>query len=546
MKKYWLLILALIIGFGLRVYNLSELPNGLTWDEAALGYNAYSILTTGKDEFGKTFPLIFKSFGDYKPGLYIYLAIPSIAAVGLTEFGIRFPSVMFGTLAILGVYLLIAELFEKEGKKNLLASFTALALAVSPWHVHFSRGAWETNVFSTLLMFGLYYWLRFLKRKSSIAPALIFAIASFLSYQAAKLLTPLNFGLLTLVYWKDFASNFPKSLKEKRNLVPLVLAFVFALWFFAGTLFGPSGNRLSRLSIFGYKPQISDEIKKIDNNEPLIYETFHNQTRFTTTLIMGRYLYHFSPEVLFYEGPVVTERGHIPMLGVLNPLEFIWLALGLVFLAARWGRRESIFIVALLFLAPLPASMTLEEFTTVRSFFMTIPLGIISGMGIFYLWNKNKLITMLVSLAYLLATFYTYDIYFNHSQKFLAKEYNFGYKQAMEVVNRYPGSRVIMTDVLGQPYIYYLFHSKYSPAKYQELNHFVDGGVDVGKVDRIDNVEFRQFSTQDVLTYKDTVFVGMVGNIPDDFDYSSPVIEEYKVVNYPDGSSLFRIIKTAK
>lgn len=177
---------------------------------------------------------------------------------------------------------------------------------------------------------------------------------------------------------------------------------------------------------------------------------------------------------------------------------------------------------------------------------MTIPLAIVSGMGIYYLIKQSRLLPLLIAIPYLVTALYTFDLYFNHSQKFWAEEYNFGYKEAMEVVNRYPGSRVIMTDVLGQPYIYYLFYSGYNPAKYQQMNHFTDGGIDVGRVDKIDNIEFRQFGAQDVLSYKDTVFVGMVGNIPDDFDFASSVIEEYTIVNYPDDQSLFRIIKTRK
>lgn len=546
MKKYWLLLLALAIGFALRVYSLATIPNGLTWDEAALGYNAYSILKTGRDEFGKFMPLVFKSFGDYKPGLYVYLAVPSVAVFGLNEFAVRFPSVIFGTLAILGIFLLIRELFEKEKHPFLMASFAALALSLSPWHIHFSRGAWETNVFATLLLFGLYFWLRFLKQKSTLLPTLIFACASLLTYQAAKLLTPLNYLLLTLIFWPDFSSHFLKSLRQKQNFIPLVLAAVFGIWFFYGTVFGPAGNRLSRLSIFGYKPGISDEIKKIDDGQPLIYESFHNQARLTASLVVGRYLYHFSPEVLLYEGPVITERGHIPSLGVLNPLEFIWLICGLACLWSFKEKRGSLLILLLLLISPLPASMTLEEFTTVRSFFMTIPLAVISGMGMYYLWSRARSVFVLASIPYLLTTIYTFDIYFNHSQKVWAKEYNYGYKQAMEVVNRYPGSRVIMTDVLGQPYIYYLFYSRYDPALYQQTDHFIDGGLDVGRVDRIGDVEFRQFSPQDVLSYKDTVFVGMVGNIPDDFDFSNPAVEEFRLINYPGGSSLFRIVKTKK
>jgi len=50
----------------LRLFQFGEVPNGLYQDETAIGFNAYSILETGKDEYGKDFPLYFRSFGDYK------------------------------------------------------------------------------------------------------------------------------------------------------------------------------------------------------------------------------------------------------------------------------------------------------------------------------------------------------------------------------------------------------------------------------------------------------------------------------------------------
>src|SRR3989344_6108180 len=101
MKKILLYSLIIALASFLRFWNLSNQPPGLTWDEAAIGYNAYSVLKTGKDEFGVRFPLIFKSFGDYKPGLYVYLTVPPVAVFGLSEFAVRFPSALFGTVAVL-------------------------------------------------------------------------------------------------------------------------------------------------------------------------------------------------------------------------------------------------------------------------------------------------------------------------------------------------------------------------------------------------------------------------------------------------------------
>jgi len=73
------LMAVLLLAAALRLWSLASVPPHLTPDEAALGYNAYSILKTGRDEHGQFLPIIFKSFGDYKPGLFIYLTIPFVA-----------------------------------------------------------------------------------------------------------------------------------------------------------------------------------------------------------------------------------------------------------------------------------------------------------------------------------------------------------------------------------------------------------------------------------------------------------------------------------
>ena len=576
MKKYILLIIALLIGTFLRMWQLSSVPNGLTWDEAAIGYNAYSLLKTGRDEHGTFMPLVFKSFGDYKPGAYIYLTVPSVAIFGLNEFAVRFPSALAGILAIFGIYLFTNELFSTIQTKKTnnsepitnnfsTGSFTALALAISPWMVHFSHGAWEVNVFTTLTIFALYYFLRFLKGKSALYPSLLLACLSLATYQAAKLLTPLVFLLFITLYWKEFWYWFTPYLKPKklRSLFPFIL---FGLWIFFGSVFGSAGNRLTTLSIFNYKPGISAEAKAIDNQNPVILDLFHNQKELSSRLVLSRYLYHFSPEVLFYEGPIVSERGHLPGLGVLNPLEFIWLVLGFIWLVKRLSPgshdtpdRSTALILGLLLIAPIPASLTLAEFSTVRALFMAVPLAIISGIGMYYYLEKMKsLISVipgltrnlykfsifLIFIFYFFISFYVFDVYFNHSQTVFATEFNYGYKQVVQIIKDHPAKKVVFTDVYGQPYIYYVFYTAYDPAIYQKTNDFISGGLDVGRVDRVGNVEFHQFGSSDMMTQPDTLFIGSEGNINNQFDIAGPNIDLFRQIETPDHHILFRVIKT--
>ncbi len=568
MKKYLILIIALILGTFLRLWQLSAVPNGLTWDEAAIGYNAYSILKTGRDEHGAFLPIVFKSFGDYKPGAYIYLTVPSVAIFGLNEFAVRFPSALAGILGILGIYLLVRELgissqfsdLSKNKQKNKfsnlisdisdLPSLCAIAFAISPWSVHFSHGAWEVNVFSTLTIFALYYFLRFIKDKSSLYPSLFFACMSLAMYQAAKLLTPLVFLLFVLVFWKDFWTQLSKYLNPRKLLLtaPFVL---FGLWIFFGSIFGSAGNRLSTLSIFNYKPDLVKQALPIDGPGSLATPVFHNQSQLSTSLVLSRYMWHFSPEVLLYEGPIISERGHIPGLGVLNPLEFIWFLFGFIWLARQIfpgshdaPSKPTVLILGLLLIAPIPASLTLAEFSTVRALFMSVPLAIISGIGIFYSLKLLKLFFIPIIVLYSLLTVYTFDTYFNHSQTAFATEFNFGYKPVVQIIKDNPTKRVIFTDVFGQPYIYYLFYTAYDPKAYQSNDGFVDGGLDVGKVTHVANVEFHQFGSDDMMTGKDTMFIGSEGNINNKFDIAGPVVDLFRQIETPDRHIIFRVIKT--
>ena len=108
--QFLVLFLILILGFFLRVVNLDKVPNGFFCDEASIGYNAYSLLKSGRDEFGKSWPLFFRAFGEYKNPIQIYSTIPFVALFGLNEGSVRLVSAIYGTLTILAVYFLVKEL----------------------------------------------------------------------------------------------------------------------------------------------------------------------------------------------------------------------------------------------------------------------------------------------------------------------------------------------------------------------------------------------------------------------------------------------------
>src|SRR3989344_3573044 len=154
MKKHFLLIFIFLFAFILRFWELGNFPSSLDWDEASLGYNAYSILKAGRDEYGVFLPLSIRSFGDYKPPLYTYLTIFPVALFDLNEYAVRFPSAFLGTISVVAVYFLILRLNFKQK----IALLTSFFLGISPWALQFSRVAFETNVSLSLLIFALLFY----------------------------------------------------------------------------------------------------------------------------------------------------------------------------------------------------------------------------------------------------------------------------------------------------------------------------------------------------------------------------------------------------
>jgi 4-amino-4-deoxy-L-arabinose transferase-like glycosyltransferase len=150
-RAFWAGLLAIVaLAAMVRIVGLRDLPPGLFCDEAGNGYNSYLLLTTGRDESREFLPLYVWSFGvSYKNPVFIYAATVPIALFGLNEFSVRLTAACFGVLAVLGMGVLGRLVFGVAG--GLIA---ALLLAVVPWHVHFSRIAFELIAFPAIFLFA--------------------------------------------------------------------------------------------------------------------------------------------------------------------------------------------------------------------------------------------------------------------------------------------------------------------------------------------------------------------------------------------------------
>lgn len=496
-KNKIFLIITVLISFCLRFYKIGQYPS-LLWDEAAIGYNAYSIAETGKDEYGQNFPLIFKSFGDYKPGLYIYLTTPFIKIFGLNTATTRLPSVIFGSLLPVFIYLLIKEINEKAHKTAIIASIITV---FNPYSIHFSRGAWEANILTVELVLASYFFFKYVKQKLNrhlLFSSLIFGFSLF-TYQASKMISLFLIVIL-------FAVNL--KIINRENIKNIFCYFVLPLIFYTlpiiyGLFYSSNANRLEVVSLFSYprsQPEINQIIKETNSTN---YYIFHNQSIFFLRNFFGRYFNHFSPRFLAFEGDWQNPRHSAPYVGVILYPSLVFLIIGIFFSLSRHKIDQlNRFFLFWLLIAPIPASLTRDTIQAVRSMSFSIPLIYFISLGIYFVINKYKslLLYCLIIVAYLISFIYYFDLYLNHSIKKSPQDYLYGYEKAINYINQNKDKykQVLLTNYYGQPYIFYLFFTKYSPKIYQQQAKLIENNkVDVGDVKQIDNIRFKPISLQE-------------------------------------------------
>jgi 4-amino-4-deoxy-L-arabinose transferase-like glycosyltransferase len=484
------LISVFLISFFLRFYKIGEYPT-LLWDEAAIGYNAYSLIETGKDEYGQTLPIIFKSFGDYKPGLYIYLVVPFIKLFGLTTTATRLPSVIFGSLLPIFIYFLIKEINQKAHKTAIIA---AIITVFNPYSIHFSRGAWESNILTFELVLASYFFFKYINKKINkylLISAITFGLTLF-TYQAGKMISLFLIIILFLINL---------NIVNKKNIKTLLFNFILPLFIFSipiiyGLFFSSNGNRLKVVSIFSY-PRSTEESSIIKSESSQFdYELFHNHIIFFGRNLLLRYFNHFSPKFLTFEGDWQSPRHSAPYIGVILYPSLIFLIIGIFFALSRQKiDKINLFFFLWLLVAPIPAALTRDIVQAIRSMSFSVPLIYFISLGIYVVINKYKniFIYSLIIFSYFVSFFYYSDLYLNHMIKKSPDDFLYGYQQSINylIKNQNKYNQIIMSDFYGQAYIYYLFYSKYPPQKYQQQANLTENiSGDTGKVEQIDNIKF--------------------------------------------------------
>lgn len=357
-KRNIFLILIILVAAALRLIELSNIPIGFNDDEAAFGYNAYSILKYGFDEWGRTLPFpTFESFGDWKLVFYLYLTVISQAIFGVNEFATRFPSALFGVLTVFATYLLAKKLFDDTKFHFSLAHVSALLVAISPWHIIASRNAFESDLLSFFITLGTYFFLRSLSKKNYLFLATLSFSTCFYVYRSSWLFVP----IFTLVLFYLFRDKFPKS--KELIFKNAVLAFILIIPLIPTVLTFKGQSRflqesfITGVSRIGITNEINERRGICQKNLPSAFcNIAYNKYLFFFKTYTSNYFKNLSYEA-FFENSSPTGFQSFMKRGAFYLFELPLIIAGLIFMV-RTKSEASRILIPWLLLVPIGAAIT--------------------------------------------------------------------------------------------------------------------------------------------------------------------------------------------
>lgn len=547
-RQHFLIGVIFLIALFLRTYALSSIPVGLHGDEASIGYNAYSLLKTGRDQNGNFLPLSIDQFGDYRPAGYHYLDVPFIALFGLNAIVVRLPAALFGSLTVIIFYLLLKELFKNKNI-GLLGSFL---LAILPWHINISRATSEAVISSFFVLLGVYIFYKGIQLKNFPFRILFFSFISFLLsfffYHAAR---PFVLIFLPLFLLFTLLTHGYSKIKIGRSILIYVALIIGFLFFLTA---GHGGGRVSQVSLFNI-PGGTRELKQSMNEDgkqnPLLTRLFHNKLYFYGRLFLTNYSQHLSGDFLFVNNGLPI-RYKIPWTGNLYLIEAPFLILGFAFLLSEGikGKKYNFLIPILWFLiGVIPAALTWEDIPNLMRSSLMIP-GLMMTIAFGFYESARILKGRIGKIIVIIAAFILFQntAVFLHNYFYHSKIHEPWYRSAAEeelvftlksLSSKY--KEIVMTTERNNNFIFYLFYLKFDPATFQKLGsprekdhlkfqnlEFVYGACPIGDADlaRIEK-------------YKNTLLV-VVKTSDCHFPPQAKII---KTINTPDGSPAFYLIE---
>jgi len=532
--KHHILVVILALATTLRLFNLSTNPPGLNWDEVSMGYSAYSLLQTGADEWGVKYPLLFRSYGEWKSPVYIYLLVPFIKIFGLNAWGVRLPAALFGVLAVYLTYLIGRRLYGDK-----VGLWAAFLLAVSPWHLMLSRPGYEAGVALMLLLLGVYLLILAVDQRNLkywILSAIAFGLGPH-TYNSAKIVVPI------IVVYLVFMLR--KKIVLKNLIVFGSILAIFATPLLLNLSSGRAQGRYKQVGITTDAEVTTNfyEYRKTFPAPAIINRIIFSKYSYFVVKGLENWVSYFSPTFLVMQGGPRPQHS-IPYRGVLYFSEMVLIFYGITAMRKYRGLAKSIPIL-LIAIGFIPAALTKDSFHVLRST-MTLPgWQFLAAIGLVELQNKKfkylKFVYRLLIIEIIIFLF-TYFLWY---PKAFAKDWQYGYKQAVEYAQRHKDQYhdIIFTKWYGEPQLFVAFYGKLDPVEFQkdniQLKRYEELGLpwlDQLEVYKIGQYSFTSLDWKGSGDNKNTLYIGKADDFWVDTNY-------LKQIKFPDGSVAFNIVE---
>lgn len=475
----FILILILLIASFLRLYKLSVNPPSLFGDELDLGYQAYSILKTGRDYQGNFMPIHFHSLAEWRTPLYLYSAVPTVAIFGITPLGVRLPAVIFGILGVWAMYLFVKELLsygQPYSDKHPRALLAAFLMAISPWSLQYSRAGFEVTEMLFFLILGLFLFLRSLSDSKWLWLSILCLVLTPWVYSTAKLFTPMLLIFIFIIWRKNIL-----SMKKSNLLKAVFVGLIVGLPIIFNTFFGGGTQRIGDISVLSdaRMEQVVGTAREIDQKvgtPQILSRLLNNKYVYWGGETVNNYFQSFSSEFLFLKGDINLRQS--VGLGQLYLIEIVPLLLGLAFFFFEKGidiKIKSLMGFWLL-IAAFPSATTLGGGTHATRLILMLPILI---FFISYGWvavykliiQKYKAAFIItISALYALCMLFYFHQYYAVYAFTSAHWWHYGWGPAISEIKSIDSNydRVIIS-MSGEPaWIFFAGYYQYNPSLWQK------------------------------------------------------------------------------
>lgn len=513
------LFLIVVLAGGIRFYQLDTIPVSLYWDEVAIGYNAYAIAETGRDEHGEIMPMLFTSFHDFKSPGYIYLTSIFVKLFGLNELSVRFGSALLGTATVFLSYFLVLALFslldisKKQtdiftkklySHRKELGILTTFLLAISPWHIQFSRAGFEANAGLFMIVLGSVFLFKNIPKVTItfFISAACFAL-SFYFYRSLYIFTPLFLLGNSILFRKELYQN----LRNKYLYGGAILFFAIVIPFIPSILSKEGMKRAQETSIKSviYEEQNQAAITRQKLGDPLWARILYDRRLVSVKKVVENYAIHLSPKFLFLEGDTNARHRTITF-GEMYLWEMPFLLLGIVLLF-RFSPKVRNVVILWILAAPVAASFSIPTPHALRTLTMLPMPQLLVAMGILFISSHLKKTWMQYVYYIILFTIITfffvrYAYLYTVTVHEVSREWGDGYRQLTEYVFQRESKydKIIISGHYWQPYIYFLFYKKYDPNLYVQngskhgFDKYTFGGTSWDQGVELENVNLRELA----------------------------------------------------